>query len=65
MSQCEAGVASDAACEAENPNLPVVLGLAWDPEHHRCDWPDLLTHLGCDPAARLNGFKVTPKLLLR
>ena len=44
-------------CEAENPNVPVPLGLAYNPETHSCDWPDLLTHLGCDPAERLGGFQ--------
>ena len=44
-------------CEAENPNVPVVLGLAYDPELHSCDWPDLLTHRGCDPAQRLGDFQ--------
>ena len=44
-------------CEAENPNVPVPLGLAYNPETHTCDWPDLLTHLGCDPAERLGGFQ--------
>ena len=44
-------------CEAENPNVPVVLGLAYDPELHSCDWPDLLTDLGCDPAQRLGDFQ--------
>ena len=44
-------------CEAENPNVPVSLGLAYNPETHSCDWPDLLTHLGCDPAERLGGFQ--------
>ena len=48
-------------CEAENPNVPVSLGLAYNPETHTCDWPDLLTGLGCDPAERLDGFKVTLK----
>ena len=43
-------------CEAENPNVPVVLGLAYDPDLHSCDWPDLLTHRGCDPAERLGDF---------
>ena len=43
-------------CEAENPNVPVVLGLAYDPDLHTCDWPDLLTHRGCDPAERLGDF---------
>ena len=44
-------------CEAENPNVPVVLGLAYDPDLHSCDWPDLLTHRGCDPAERLGDFQ--------
>ena len=44
-------------CEAENPNVPVVLGLAYDPAMHACNWPDLLTSLGCDPAERLGGFQ--------
>ena len=44
-------------CEAENPNVPVPLGLAYNPETHSCDWPDLLTHLGCDPADRLGDFQ--------
>ena len=44
-------------CEAENPNVPVSLGLAYNPETHTCDWPDLLTSLGCDPAERLGGFQ--------
>ena len=30
-------------CEAENVNIPVPLGLAYRPETHSCDWPDLLT----------------------
>ena len=44
-------------CEAENPNVPVVLGLAYDPDLHSCDWPDLLTDRGCDPAERLGDFQ--------
>ena len=43
-------------CEAENPNVPVVLGLAYDPSLHSCNWPDQLLHRGCDPAERLGGF---------
>ena len=30
-------------CEAENVNIPVPLGLAYRPQTHSCDWPDLLT----------------------
>jgi len=55
--KCEAGVPSEMPCEAENPNVPVVLGLAYDPAMHACNWPDLLTNLGCDPAERLGGFQ--------
>ena len=44
-------------CEAENPNVPVVLGLAYDPDMHSCNWPDLLIDRGCDPSERLGGFK--------
>merc|ERR1711963_54116 len=55
--KCEAGVPSEMPCEAENPNLPVVLGLAYDPKMHSCNWPDLLTELGCDPTERLGGFQ--------
>jgi len=55
--KCEAGVPSEMPCEAENPNVPVVLGLAYDPTKHSCNWPDLLTDLGCDPAERLGGFQ--------
>ena len=43
-------------CEAENPNVPVILGLAYDPSLHSCNWPDQLLHRGCDPAERLGGF---------
>ena len=43
-------------CEAENPNVPVVLGLAYDPSLHSCNWPDQLLQRGCDPAERLGGF---------
>ena len=44
-------------CEAENPNVPVILGLAYDSDSHTCNWPDLLTEKGCDPAERLGGFQ--------
>ena len=43
-------------CEAENPNVPVILGLAYDPALHSCNWPDQLLQRGCDPAERLGGF---------
>merc|ERR1711892_1213859 len=55
--KCEAGVPSEMPCEAENPNVPVVLGLAYDPAMHSCNWPDLLLDLGCDPSERLGGFQ--------
>merc|ERR1712045_428763 len=54
--KCEHGTPTEMPCEAENPNVPVVLGLAYDPDLHSCDWPDLLTHRGCDPAERLGDF---------
>jgi len=55
--KCEHGQPTQMPCEAENPNVPVSLGLAYNPETHTCDWPDLLTGLGCDPAERLGGFQ--------
>jgi len=55
--KCEFGVATQMPCEAENVNIPLPLGLAWDPQTHTCNWPDLLIDSqGCDPAERLGGF---------
>jgi len=54
--KCELGVAQEIPCEAENENIPVPLGLAYDPVRHTCDWPDLLIDLGCDPQDRIIDF---------
>jgi len=54
--KCDMGTPSQMQCEAENVNIPVSLGLAYRPATHSCDWPDLLTDLGCDPAERLGNF---------
>lgn len=60
--KCEFGEATEMPCEADNVNIPVTLGLAWDPTSHTCNWPDLLVESqGCDPTERLGGF-VCPQL---
>jgi len=58
--KCDMGVPSEMPCEAENVNIPVPLGLAYRPDTHSCDWPDLLTDLGCDPAGRLQDAFTCP-----
>lgn len=53
--QCAFGQPTQTACEEENVNIPTHLMLSYDPPAHRCNWPDQLTHLGCDPE-RMFGF---------
>lgn len=55
--KCEFGNATKMPCENDNENIPVHLGLAYDPDMHACNWPDLLLNQGCDPEALLGGFQ--------
>jgi len=57
--QCSFGTPTQVPCETENVNIPVSLGLSYDPRSHTCAWPDLLQDLGCDPE-QIFGFTCPP-----
>lgn len=48
--KCEHGAAYSLPCDA---------GLAYDDRIKKCNWPDELVEVGCNPAGQLFGFYTT------